>query len=534
MNHFLLHLLVKEISAGLRGRKIRSIKLLQPVVSIELAERGNRRYLVVLLSTPGPYCYYGSNDPLGSAGTAVLRRVHGARVAAPPEHPHDREIRLAIDRSGDTSVLAISLFGSSAKVRVQAPDHIIESVDPTESGMALPTTGPGPVPFAIVDSSILEGVAPMEVSRVAPGLEPALAECFVTDDGTIDSAALFRFRDAVLAGGSPFALASHGRLGRVTPIPASPQRATELEHRYGPFDSAVEACEAIGEVLMQGARETILDRFRGALTRYLKKRTRLLKKLEDDLRAARDHDIGRNETDILAAYQSQIPPGASEVELPDLYAKDKKRIIPLDPSLPIGTQIQKRYKHATKLERSRDVLEERIHTVGADISEITGIIDRAGKSDAFDTALVLLQDTCRQYRLFRQDRRSQREATVVKQHRRFDLDDPWFVLVGRSDQENDEITFRLSSPDDVWMHAQQVPGSHIVLRSSGATGNPPATVLEAAAAIAAFYSKARHSNLVPVIYTHRKYVRKFRGAKPGQVTCEREKTIFVEPKLPKE
>ena len=266
----------------------------------------------------------------------------------------------------------------------------------------------------------------------------------------------------------------------------------------------------------------------------MKKRTRLRRTLEDDLRAARDHDIGRNEADILAAYQSQIPPGASEVELPDLYAKGKKRTIPLDPSLPIGTQIQKRYKHATKLERSRDVLEKRIHAVDADISEITGIVDRAGRSEAFDTALALLQDACRRYRLFRQDRRRQSEATVVKQHRRFDLDDPWFVLVGRNDQENDEITFRISSPDDVWMHAQQVPGSHIVLRSSGATGNPPAAVLEAADAIAAFYSKARHSNLVPVIYTHRKYVRKFRGAEPGQVTCEREKTIFVEPKLPEE
>jgi len=532
MNHFLLHLLVKEIGPGLRGRKIRSIKLLQPVLSIELAERGDLRYLVVLLSTPGPYCYLGSADPLGSAGAAALKRVHGARVAAAPELPDDRTIRMAIDRSGDTSVLAINLFGSSAKVRVQDADHIIESIDPTESGMALPKTASGHSPFAIVDSSVLEGVAPMEVSRVAPGLEPALAECFITDDGSIDNAALFRFRDAVLAGESPFALAGRGRLGRVTPIPANAQTAEKLEHSYGPFDSAAGASETVGEVLIQGARETILDRFRGALTRYLKKRMRLLKKLEDDLRAARDHGIGRNEADILAAYQSQIPPGAGEAELPDLYAAGKKRIIKLDPSLPIGTQIQKRYKHATKLERSRDVLEKRIHTVEADISEITGILDRAGKSEAFDEAVALLQDTCRAYRLLRQDRRRQGGPTVVKQHRRFDLDDSWFVLVGRNDQENDEITFRLSTPDDVWMHAQHVPGSHIVLRSSGATGNPPATVLEAAASIAAFYSKSRHSNLVPVIYTHRKYVRKFRGAKPGQVMCEREKTIFVEPKLP--
>jgi predicted ribosome quality control (RQC) complex YloA/Tae2 family protein len=537
MNHFLLHLLVREIAAELPGRKIRSIRLLHPIVSIELAERSSRRYLVVLLSTPGPYCYYGSDDPLGSVGAAVLKRVHGARVTAAPELPGDRVIRLAIDRAGDTSVLTVSLYGSSAKIRVQAPDHIIESLDSTESGMLLrEPSRRGAEPFALVDSSSAGAAvsATREVSRIAPGLEPALADCFADEDGIIDSVALFRFRDAVLAGESPFALATGGRLGRVTPMPVETLASGELEHRYGPFDCAVEACRAVGEVLMQGAREAILDRYRGALTRYVTKRGRLLKSLEDDLLAAKNYDDGRNQADILAAYQSQIPPGAREIELPDLYAPGQNRIIRLDPSLPVGVQIRKRYKRAAKLERSRDVLNDRIRVVDRDISKITKILDRAEKATAFDTALELLQSTSREYRLSRQVRRGPSEGMSVKQHRRFELDNGWFALVGRSDRENDEITFRVSTPDDVWLHAQQVAGSHVVLRSSGAAGNPPAAVLEAAAAIAAFYSKARHSNLVPVIYTQRRYVRKFRGAKPGQVTCEREKTIFVEPKLPEE
>ena len=82
------------------------------------------------------------------------------------------------------------------------------------------------------------------------------------------------------------------------------------------------------------------------------------------------------------------------------------------------------------------------------------------------------------------------------------------------------------------MHAQHVAGSHVVLRPLGKPGNPPDAVLEVAASIAAYYSKSKHSKLVPVIYTKRKYVRKFRGAKAGQVTCEREKTLMVEPRLP--
>jgi predicted ribosome quality control (RQC) complex YloA/Tae2 family protein len=77
-----------------------------------------------------------------------------------------------------------------------------------------------------------------------------------------------------------------------------------------------------------------------------------------------------------------------------------------------------------------------------------------------------------------------------------------------------------------------VAGSHVILRSRGGKDQPPAAVIERAASLAAHFSKARHSGLVPVIYTQRKYVRKFRGAQPGQVTCEREKLVMVPPALP--
>ena len=69
-------------------------------------------------------------------------------------------------------------------------------------------------------------------------------------------------------------------------------------------------------------------------------------------------------------------------------------------------------------------------------------------------------------------------------------------------------------------------------KSRGGSDGPPARVIERTASIAAYFSKAKHSSLVPVIYTQRKYVRKFRGARPGQVTCEREKMVMVPPLLP--
>ena len=172
--------------------------------------------------------------------------------------------------------------------------------------------------------------------------------------------------------------------------------------------------------------------------------------------------------------------------------------------------------------------------MGGDIADIEKQLAAADKQPEFTTALRLLEATAERHDLLRKPSLRRSRSVTKKEYRRFTLDANWFVLVGRSNRENDEITFKVAAPTDIWMHAQQVAGSHVVLKSSGATGNPPRKILEAAAAIAAHYSKAKHAGVVPVIYTRRKYVRKFRGAKPGQVTCEREQTVFVEPGLPVE
>ena len=116
--------------------------------------------------------------------------------------------------------------------------------------------------------------------------------------------------------------------------------------------------------------------------------------------------------------------------------------------------------------------------------------------------------------------------------RRFELAGGWIILVGRSNQENDRLTHKVARQRDLWFHARGVAGSHVVLQRGGRKDNPSKETLEAAASIAAYYSKARTSGLVPVIYTEKRYVRKPRKAPPGLAVCLREKVLMVEPKLP--
>ena len=105
--------------------------------------------------------------------------------------------------------------------------------------------------------------------------------------------------------------------------------------------------------------------------------------------------------------------------------------------------------------------------------------------------------------------------------------DGFTIHVGRNNNQNDYLTLKLARKDDLWLHAKDIPGSHVLVRSEGK--EVPDTTLYQAALLAAFHSKARQSSNVPVDYTLAKYVSKPTGAKPGYVIYKNQKTIFVTP-----
>jgi len=307
---------------------------------------------------------------------------------------------------------------------------------------------------------------------------------------------------------------------------------TEPLKEYGPFTDAAEACLAVGRDMFQSLESTLVRHWAAPLHKRLASRKRLLAALRDEGRESEQSAAVRREAEILAAYRSRIAPGAAEAVLPNLYGEDQVRIA-LDPALGVQEQIRRRFRLAAKLERKRDALERRIRILEKEAAELEGEILAAEAERDFDQAVSRIDRAKERRRIETEAGRPTRARAQKKELRRFDLDPMWYVLVGRNDRENDEITFRIAGPEDVWMHAQHTPGSHVVLRSrEGTRSNPSRFALEAAASIAAHYSKSRRAGLVPVIYTKRKYVRKFKGAKPGQVLCEREKTIFAKPSLP--
>jgi predicted ribosome quality control (RQC) complex YloA/Tae2 family protein len=123
---------------------------------------------------------------------------------------------------------------------------------------------------------------------------------------------------------------------------------------------------------------------------------------------------------------------------------------------------------------------------------------------------------------------SKKQTAEKRTARWFFSTDGYEIGVGRNDRENDALTFRAARSTDVWMHAADYPGSHVIIRQKGREEIPHRTIIEAAE-IAAFYSQAKRDGKVAVHYTLKKFVSKPPRSKPGLVRLSSFKTILVEP-----
>ena len=120
-------------------------------------------------------------------------------------------------------------------------------------------------------------------------------------------------------------------------------------------------------------------------------------------------------------------------------------------------------------------------------------------------------------------------ASEVAGARRYRSSDGYEILVGRAARDNDNLTFRVARPHDLWLHAADYPGSHVVVRNPTRADIPHRTIVEAAQLAAAF-SQAKRDAKVDVHYTQRKFLAKPKGAAPGLVRMSSFRSITVEPR----
>lgn len=274
-----------------------------------------------------------------------------------------------------------------------------------------------------------------------------------------------------------------------------------------------------------------------ALRRMVARAGQKLHRLEEELaRSGPEAARLRREGNLILAHLHAISKGAAEVRLPDFDGGTAT--ITLDPALTPAENAERRYRAARKRDRAARSLPPLIDAARAGVERLVALLRGAERGEVDGAALAeALRGTSWQEaagagpgRVSVTARRMDvGRAPASLPYRIYRTSGGHEVRVGRSSRANDELTFRHASPDDIWLHARDSAGAHVILRWPHRDANPPARDLEEAATLAALHSRARTSGLVPVDWTRRKYVRKPRKAPPGLVTADRVRTVFVEP-----
>ncbi|MGV3505344.1 MAG: NFACT RNA binding domain-containing protein [Adhaeribacter sp.] len=225
--------------------------------------------------------------------------------------------------------------------------------------------------------------------------------------------------------------------------------------------------------------------------------------------------------DLIMANLSLISPRAREVEVFDFY-QNKQRVLALPEKDSPQKYAEKLYKKNKNRQIELRFLGGRAEAKKAEIEKL-------------EAQLSQLQQlhTSRELKQFLKDQDlgpvSKQEESFLP-YRLFETDG-FKILVGKGARQNDELTQKHTHKDDLWLHAKDVPGSHVVVKYQSGRAFPE-PVIEKAAQLAAWYSKRKNDSMCPVLYTPKKYVRKPKGSAPGSVVVEREKVILVTPGNP--
>ena len=266
--------------------------------------------------------------------------------------------------------------------------------------------------------------------------------------------------------------------------------------------------------LIPSVLTSALERARSAA---LRRTAKLRRQLED----TPDPPSLRSKGDLILSHLASIERGDSEATLSGFDGKEVS--IALDPALTPQENAARYYDRAGRAERAAVRLPELIRASEQDEATLSALQDRVERGEG---TAAEVRDAVPEGELRVPSRR--REATPTLPYRVYHTSGGLEVRVGRSSAANDDLTFRHSRPDDVWLHARDSSGAHVILRWTE-DGPPPARDLYEAAVLAALHSKARTSGSAPVDWTRRKYVRKLRRSSPGRAVAERVKTLFVEP-----
>ena len=519
-------------------------------------KNGNVKLLASAGSAHARVCFITENpvNPPAPLAFCMLLRKHlqGGRITEISQKDSERIIEISLETLNElgftmSKKLIFEIMGKHSNIVLVdiASGKIIDSIkrvsfDVNRVRQILPgmiyqyPPAQDKIPFREISAEQLEALAAdgKSILRSVGGIAPAFAEELALRTGTHRSGYL---SDVLAAIESPNHADARVYLDENdAPIDFYPVPLSELEEscRVEHFDdlsSAMEFYFGKKESSNQGRQKShdlirsvnaLLDKM------YLKK-----KRLSEDLLKAENSEDLRLYGELLTANIHLIQPGMKSVEVTNYY--DGSTVtIPLDVKLSPSKNAQHYFK---KYGKSKTAIKEKQIQLDENEGEIKYLESVLSFLENTDDVAEIESIRAELVETGYVRRRRQAGGFKEKKYKpapyRYTLSNGMSVLVGRNNKENDILTFKTAGNKDLWLHTKDIPGSHVIVQSGGAELDEEA-VWEAAA-IAAYHSKARTSENVPVDYVQIKYVKKPAGAKPGMVIFTNNRTVYVNPAVPK-
>lgn len=307
-----------------------------------------------------------------------------------------------------------------------------------------------------------------------------------------------------------------------TILPFKPVLLAEGEtvKEFGDLNTAINYAQSLAPV--QLPEQEILTKTVNAETEKLIKKATVLK---EELAAAEDAEQQRIIADTLMANLYRIKKGSSECTVENIY-DGTPLTIALAPDLTANENAQKYYKRYNKLKRAQTEIKEQLKLTEEAV-EYLGSIDIALKlvQTRAEVAEIKAELAAAGFITVKNTKNKMPQAksapTVIK------LSADTTLYIGKNNKQNDYVTFSAGSGNDLWFHTKNIPGSHVILKTS--LPAPDNSDIKTAASLAAYFSKARGGSNVPVDSTLRKFVKKPSGAKPGFVIYTNQTTYYVTP-----
>jgi predicted ribosome quality control (RQC) complex YloA/Tae2 family protein len=268
---------------------------------------------------------------------------------------------------------------------------------------------------------------------------------------------------------------------------------------------------------------------RSRLTKAIRQQRTLKNHLNEDLTRHGDPEAHKRIGDLLLANIATAVRDANKVQITDYYAEGAPIIeIEIDENRSLQDEAAARFRQYTKAKRAAEEIAERLRQIDREIAALEHRLQQLDEiiQSRDEAALNSFEKPAPAPKVPAKKTSKPEKIAGV---RRYLSTDGYEILVGRAARDNDNLTFRVAQPNDLWMHTGDYPGSHVVVRNPTRKEIPQRTVIEAAQ-LAGRFSQASEDSKVVVHYTERKFLSKPKGAAPGLVRLSRFRSITVEPK----